>query len=461
MAGRERLAILACVQSVFRFKAPARLALIGALLAALLAPAPATAAPTELLVATVNNGHMLELQQLSRHFTDAHPGIRLRWVTFDEGVLRQRVTEDVAARKPRYDVVTIGLYEAPVWAREGRLRPIETGAEYDADDLLPPLRQTLSAEGRLYAAPFYGESSMLYYRTDLARAAGVRLGERPTWAQLREFAAKAHDPKNGVHGICLRGKPGWGDNITIISSLANTFGGQWFDMQWRPQLTSRPWLEAMNFLVSLMRDFGPPDAAELNHNELLALFSAGRCAAWVDATIAAAQVTDPKLSPVAGRVGLAMAPTALTHKGANWLWSWNLAIPAHGDPAKAEAAQRFVRWATSREYVGLVARTLGWRRVPTGNRLSTYGEPGFQAVASAFANAELTAIASARPYDATLPKSPYVGVAFASIPEFQAIGNFTGQQITAALSGRQSVEQALQASQAFAEKALRRSGRLR
>ena len=76
-------------------------------------------------------------------------------------------------------------------------------------------------------------------------------------------------------------------------------------------------------------------------------------------------------------------------------------------------------------------------------------------------DAELTAIASARPYDATLPKSPYVGVAFASIPEFQAIGNFTGQQITAALSGRQSVEQALQASQAFAEKALRRSGRLR
>ena len=424
-------------------------------LMATLATAGLAVQAQELVIATVNNGHMIEMQKLTPEFEKANPGIKLKWVTLEEGVLRQRVTTDIATKGGQFDVMTIGLYEAPIWSKKGWLKPIATDAAYDVDDLLPAIREGLSYEGKLYAAPFYAESSMLMYRKDLADKAGIAIGEQPTWEQVRAFAAKAHDPKAGVYGMCLRGKPGWGDNMALLTTMANTWGGQWFDMSWKPQLESRPWKDAMAFYVDLMKQYGPPGASANSFNENLALFNEGKCAQWVDATIAASFISDPKQSKVADKVAFAQAPTAATPKGANWLWSWNLAVPASS--TKDEAAQKFIRWATSKDYIALVAKTHGWHAVPTGTRKSTYANPEFQKVAK-FAAAEKKAIDAANPNDSTLPKSPYVGVQYAAIPEFQAIGVGVGQQMSAALAGRSTVEQALKTSQTLAEREMKKAG---
>jgi len=415
----------------------------------------AAQAATELVIATVNNGHMIEMQKLTSHFEKANPDIKLKWVTLEEGVLRQRVTTDIATKGGQFDVMTIGLYEAPIWSKKGWLKPIATDAAYDVDDLLPAIRSGLSHEGKLYAAPFYGESSMLMYRKDLADKAGVTLSEQPTWQQVKEFADKANDPKAGVYGMCLRGKPGWGDNMALLTTLANTWGGQWFDTAWKPQLDTPAWKEAISFYVDLMKKDGPPGASANSFNENLALFNEGKCAAWVDATIAASFISDPKQSKVADKVAFAQAPIAKTPKGANWLWSWNLAIPASS--TKDEAAQKFIRWATSKDYIQLVAKEHGWHAVPTGTRKSTYANPEFQKVAK-FAEAEKKAIDSANPNDSTLPKSPYQGVQYAAIPEFQAIGVGVGQQMSAALAGKVTVEQALKTSQTLAEREMKKGG---
>ncbi|WP_062195617.1 ABC transporter substrate-binding protein [Caldimonas taiwanensis] len=412
-------------------------------------------ANTELVIATVNNGHMIEMQKLSKHFEQAHPDIRLKWVTLEEGVLRQRVTTDIATKGGQFDIMTIGMYEAPIWGKKGWLHELKTDAAYDVDDLLPAIRSALTVDGKLYAAPFYGESSMLMYRKDLADKAGVQLPERPTWPQIAELAKKIHDPANGVYGICLRGKPGWGDNMAFLSTLVNTFGGQWFDMQWKPQIDTKPWKEAITFYVDLLKNYGPPGSSANSFNEILALTNEGKCGMWVDATIAASFVSDPKQSKVADKMAFAQAPIMHTPKGANWLWSWNLAIPAGSK--KADAAQKFITWATSKDYIQLVAKTNGWANVPTGTRKSTYAHPEFQKAAR-FAAAELKAIETANPKDSTLPKSPYVGVQFAAIPEFQAIGIAVGQQMSAALAGRTSVEAALKASQTVADREMRKAG---
>ncbi|OYT89466.1 MAG: sugar ABC transporter substrate-binding protein [Burkholderiales bacterium PBB6] len=412
-------------------------------------------AATELVIATVNNGHMIEMQKLGRHFESANPGIKLKWVSLEEGMLRQRVTTDIATRGGQFDVMTIGMYEAPIWGRKGWLQELVTDAAYDVDDLLPAMRNGLSVDGKLFAAPFYGESSMLMYRKDLADKAGVALPERPTWSQVRELAAKIHNPKEGVFGICLRGKPGWGDNMALISTMVNTFGGQWFDMQWKPQIDSKPWHDAVSFYVDLLKSYGPPGSAANSFNEILALTNAGKCGMWLDATIAASFVSDPRLSKVADRIAFTQAPVAVSPKGANWLWSWNLAIPAGSQ--KVDAAQKFITWATSKDYVQLVARTNGWGSVPTGTRKSTYAQPEFQRAAR-FATAEKLAIDTANPTDATLPKSPYVGVQFAAIPEFQAIGIAVGQQISTALAGKTSVDNALKLSQAAADREMKKAG---
>jgi sorbitol/mannitol transport system substrate-binding protein len=422
-----------------------------ALVAALSLPSTAT----ELVIATVNNGHMIEMQKLGKYFEQANPGIQLKWVTLEEGVLRQRVTTDIATKGGQFDVMTIGMYETPIWGKKGWLQEIKPDAAYDVDDLLPAMRNGLSVGGKLYAVPFYGESSMLMYRKDLADKAGVQVPERPTWTQIRDLAAKIHDPKNGVYGICLRGKPGWGDNMAFLSTMVNTFGGQWFDMSWKPQIDSKPWRDAVGFYVDMMKKYGPPGSSSNSFNEILALYNHGKCGMWVDATIAASFVSDPKQSKVADKVAFAQAPTMVTPKGANWLWAWTLAIPAGSQ--KVEAARKFVTWATSKEYMQLVAKVEGWHAVPTGTRKSTYATPEFQKAAR-FAAAEKMAIDSANPNDSTLPKSPYVGVQFAAIPEFQAIGITVGQQMSAALAGKTTVDAALKASQFAAEREMKKAG---
>ncbi len=226
-------------------------------------------------------------------------------------------------------------------------------------------------------------------------------------------------------------------------------------MQWKPQVDSKPWKDAISFYVDLLKNYGPPGSAGNSFNEILSLYNAGKCGMWIDATIAASFISDPKQSKVADKVAFANAPTKVTPKGANWLWSWNLAIPAGSK--KAAEAQKFVQWATSKDYIQLVAKTNGWANVPTGTRKSTYASPEFLKAAK-FAAAEKAAIDSANPTDSTLPKSPYVGVQFAAIPEFQAIGLAVGQQMSAALAGKSTVDAALKAGQASAEREMKKAG---
>ena len=408
----------------------------------------------ELAIATVNNGHMIEMQKLGSHFEQANPGIQLKWVTLEEGVLRQRVTTDIATQGGQFDVMTIGMYETPIWGGKGWLEELDFDAGYDVDDLLPAMRDGLSADGKLYAAPFYGESSMLMYRKDLVAAAGMSIEDNPTWGHVRQVAAAIHDPDQGVYGICLRGKPGWGDNMAFITTMANSFGARWFDEAWKPQLDQPAWEHAVRFYVDLLSQYGPPGSSSNSFNEILALFNEGKCGMWIDATIAASFITDPKQSKVADKVAFAQSPVAVTHKGANWLWAWALAVPA--GTQQAADAKTFIQWATSKEYIELVGKTNGWGSVPTGTRKSTYENADFLE-AAVFAEAELKAIRSANPNDSTLEPSPYVGVQFAAIPEFQAIGVKVGQQMSAALAGKVSVKEALKRSQRAADREMRKA----
>ena len=427
----------------------------GALCAAVLCVSNTALAATDLVIATVNNGHMIEMQKLSKFFEQANPDIKLKWVTLEEGVLRQRMTTDIATKGGQFDVMTIGMYETPIWAKKDWLIPIKPDAAYDVEDLLPSIRDGLSLNGKLYAAPFYGESSMIMYRSDLVKKAGMTIEDRPTWAHIRAVAAKIHDPANGVYGICLRGKPGWGDNMALITTMANSFGGQLFDMKWQPQFTSKPWKDAVGTYVDLLKNFGPPGSSSNSFNEILALYNEGKCGMWIDATIAASFITDPKQSKVADKVAFAQSPVAVTERGANWLWAWSLAIPKSSK--QPDAAQKFINWATSKEYIKLVAKEAGWASVPTGTRKSTYASPEFVKAAK-FAAAEGKAIATGRPNQSTLPPSPYIGVQFASIPEFQAIGVAAGQQMTSALLGKVTVDQALEITQQAADREMRKGG---
>lgn len=407
-------------------------------------------------VATVNNNDMIIMQGLTDEFEKAHPDIDLEWVVLEENVLRQRLTTDIATDGGQFDVMTIGTYEVPIWAKQDWLVEFDDLPEsYNEQGLLKPIRDGLSQNGSLYALPFYGESSMMYYRTDLFEKAGIEMSDQPTWDQVQDWASQINDPDNDVYGICLRGKPGWGENMAFVSTLVNTFGGRWFDEDWHPEINSPEWKEAVSFYVDLMNNYGPPGATSNGFNENQALFSSGKCGMWVDATSAAGRLYNPDESQVADKLGFAPAPVAKTPKGANWLWSWTLAIPASSD-AK-DAAKTFITWATSQDYIELVGEKEGWTSVPPGTRESTYENPKYQEAAP-FADFVLNAIQTADPTDSTLKPSPYIGVQTVNIPEFQSVGTQVGQMIGAALSGEQSVDAALDQAQRSVERTMRQAG---
>jgi len=427
------------------------------LFAGALALALATSASAETLtIATVNNGDMIRMQKLTGAFTEANPDIQLEWVTLEENVLRQRVTTDIATKGGQYDIMTIGTYEVPIWAKQGWLLPLDNlGDAYDVDDLLPPVRNGLTVDGKLYAAPFYGESSMVMYRTDLFEAAGLTMPDAPTWEFIAEAARKLTDRANDVSGICLRGKAGWGENVAFITATANSFGARWFDESWKPQFDQPEWKQTLQFYVDLLKDAGPAGASSNGFNENLALFQTGKCGMWIDATVAASFVTNPAESQVADKVGFALAPDTGLGKRSNWLWAWSLGIPA--GTQKAEAAQKFVAWATSKEYLALVAEEEGWANVPPGTRTSLYENPEYQAAAP-FAKMTLESINSADPSKPTVKPVPYVGVQFVAIPEFQGIGTTVGQLFSAALAGQMSVDDALAQAQQVTTREMTRGG---
>ena len=435
-----------------------RFARMSGLVAALLASTVAAKAadPVTLTIATVNNGDMIVMQKLSPQF-EKDTGIKLNWVVLEENVLRQRMTTDIATKGGQFDIMTIGAYEAPIWAKQGWLMSLDDlGDSYDYKDLIPQVKDGLSTDGKLYAAPFYAESSFTYYRKDLFDKAGITMPEKPTYAQIAEYADKITDKKNGIYGICLRGKPGWGENMAFLGTAVNAFGGEWFDTKWQPQLTSQPWKDAITWYLDVMKKDGPPGPTANGFNENQALFASGKCGMWIDATSGAGRVYDPKQSQVADKIAFTASPvTDKNAKASGWFWSWNLAIPT--STKKADAAKKFVAWATSKDYVKLVGQSEGWVAAPPGTRVSTYDSPDYQKAAP-FAATVLKAIETTDPKHPTVNPVPYTGVQFVAIPEFQAIGTNVGQDIAAALAGQDTADAALKKGQATTERTLKQAG---
>lgn len=405
-----------------------------------------------LTLATVNNPQMVDMQELKGEFESEHPDIEIEFIQMEENDLRDAVTADIATNGGQYDILTIGSYEVPIWAQNGWLADITEFADsaegYDVDDLMAPVRSALTVDDSLYAVPFYAESSFLMYNQEILDEHGLTVPEHPTWDEIAEMAREMHG--DGTTGICFRGKPGWGEMFAPLTTVVQTFGGNWFDEDWNATVDGEGFTEAVQFYTDLVSDAGQSDPVSYGFTECLNLFTQGDAAFWYDATSAAGSVESPDLSDVAGKVGYAHAPVVETEES-GWLWAWNLAIPESSE--NKEAAWEFMQWATSKEYIQLVGEELGWSRVPPGSRESTYEIPEYQEEAGAFADLTYDIMTSVNPEQPGVDPQPWVGIQYVTIPEFQDLGNQVSQEIAEVLAGRQSVEDALAAGQKLAEEA--------
>jgi sorbitol/mannitol transport system substrate-binding protein len=410
----------------------------------------------EISVAIVDNPQMKDISALTPSLFTEKTGIKVNYTVLDEGTLRQVTTRDVAAGGRQFDVAMIGMFEAPQFGANGSLVDLTPFASEDAsyklDDVIPSVRDGLSADGKLYAAPFYAESSFLMYRKDVLKQAGVEMPAEPTWQQVADIARKINKPD--MAGICLRGKPGWGDLGASFTTVLNTFGGTWWsatpDGSVDKAMVDQPqFREALEFYVSLIHDAGEKDAANASFNECLSQYKDGKVAMWYDATVAAG-LLEADDSPVKGKNGYASAPVVDT-EASGWLWSWALAIPKSS--SKQDLAWQYISFATGPDYLKQAGPKLegGWAALPPGTRESTYEIPQYKKAAAAFAEPTLKAMAEAPIDNPGTSKRPGLpGVQYVGIPEFQDVGNQCTQQFSAVIAKRASIDAALQSCQSIA-----------
>ncbi|MEU9218414.1 sorbitol/mannitol transport system substrate-binding protein [Streptomyces ambofaciens] len=403
-------------------------------------------------VLMVNNPQMVELQKLTAdHFTK-ETGIKVNFTVLPENDVRDKISQDFANQAGQYDAATLSNYEIPIYARNDWLHEMDSyvakDPAYDEQDVLGPMRESLTGDdGKLYGQPFYGESSFLMYRKDLFAKAGLEMPEHPTWTQVADFAEKLDGSEPGMKGICLRGLPGWGELMAPLTTVVNTFGGTWFDQDWQARLDSPEWQKATKFYVDLVREHGESGAAQSGFAECLNNMTQGKVAMWYDATSAAGSL-DAAKSPVKGRIGYAPAPVEKTDSS-GWLYTWAWGIQKAS--RNSDKAWKFVSWASSKEYEQLVGDEIGWSNVPAGKRASTYENPAYVKEAAAFQEMTRKAIEGAKPKDPGVQPRPAPGIQFVGIPEFTDLGTKVSQEISAAIAGRQSVEEALKKSQQLAE----------
>jgi len=402
-------------------------------------------------IATVNNGQMKDMESLAPEYEAQNPGVKVNFQVMEEGDLRSSVTADVASGAGQYDVVTIGAYETPQWGANGwlvNLTPyLEADASYDVEDILPPVRSALSYDGQQYAVPFYGESSILMYNKEITDAAGVTISNNPTWQEVRDAAAAVKT--DSVDGICMRGKPGWGDLFAPLTTVVQTFGGNWYDMDWNATVNTPEWKEAVTFYKEMLDESGEADPVSYSFNECLTALKNGETAMWADASVAASML-EADDSPVKGKMGYAHMPVVETAES-GWLWSWNLAIPA--STKQVDAAADFIMWATSKDYQQLVGETLGWSLVPPGARTSTYAIPEYADAAAAYGPITLEVMSSVNPVQPGVNPQPWTGIQYVAIPEFQDVGNQCAQLVADYLADRSTVDDALAKCQDIAQAA--------
>ncbi|MDQ2738255.1 MAG: sugar ABC transporter substrate-binding protein [Actinomycetota bacterium] len=434
--------------------APAASASAGAAPAgAALTKNPATDGKT-INVLMVNNPQMIDLQKLTAKNFTAQTGIKVNYTVLPEGDMRKKATLEFTSQAGQYDVATLSNFEIPIYGSSDNnwLTDLtdysKKDTSFNQSDIFPAFTKSLTVDGKLYGEPFYGESSFLMYRKDVLAAKGVTMPENPTWDQVAAAAAKLDGAQPGMKGICLRGKPGWGDFGAPLTTVINTFGGTWWDKDWNAKVNDPATVAAVKFYTDLVKQHGEVSPDQASFPECLNALQQGKVAMWYDATSAAGSL-EASDSPVKGKIGYAQAPVKST-KSSGWLYTWSWAMEKASK--NQDAAWQFISWASSSAYENEVGKQLGWAQVPAGKRTSLYNNPQYTAAAGSFAPATLKQLSAADPTNPGVQPRPTVGIQFVDINDFQAFGDdVTGKLAADVLAGGGSVDDWVKYAQSKAD----------
>lgn len=419
----------------------------------------------KVVVASVNNGPMMTMQEMAPEFTKK-TGIEVEFVMLTENDIRSKIQQDVAVGGGQFDVVTLGTSDAGTYLDSGwtdALEPLFDGMSseekdaYDFDDLIPAVLPAYSSQEKgLGAVPMYGESTMIMYRKDLFEEAGLTMPDEPTWEEIYDFATELTDPSADQVGMAMRGKAGYGENMYIFNTIMYGYGAQIATDDWQPAYETPEMAEAWEFYRTLQQDAGAAGASSNGYTETLNLMSSGKAAIYYDATVSA-DTFEADGSEIQGKLGYAMSPAGPGKGNTQTVGGWGLAVTSSSK--NKDAAFQFITWVTSKEYVQLVAEEKGWLNVLTGARSSTYQEDGYRELAP-YADIVLNSLENVDFEHPAVGDTPYVGNSLPSIPEWSGLGEQIGQILAGYIAGSDATDATLASAQDAAVQAFTDGGRL-
>lgn len=261
----------------------------------------------------------------------------------------------------------------------------KTSADYNLKDfpkgfLDPGMYPPGDASAQLYGIPISFETYILFYNKDLvAKYLGGALPT--TFDELTAAAAKItkDGAKDGVVGAVMRGIRSDAIMDTLSGVVFDAYGAKeapppyslWFDGGWdKPRLTD-PGVCAGLTNYAKMLAAGPANKYAIDWNDANTLFSQGKAAFYIDASLFGPSFEDPTASQVAGKVGYAQLPPAAAG-GASYTghWLWGLGIPKNAK--QKDAAWYFVQWMTNKANTAMIGATTGG-----APRLSSWSDPAY------------------------------------------------------------------------------------
>ncbi|WP_421761098.1 ABC transporter substrate-binding protein [Devosia sp.] len=390
-----------------------------------------------LTLASQNDQFGAVLAKMAPMFKEA-TGADLKVEIMDYGTLLTKTTADFVGDTKGYDLVTMDIVWAGSYAENGYSVDLtdwvkRDAAEIDLDDIYPVVLSSLGQyEGKYVAFPFAAYANVLAYRKDLFDAAGLAV---PTSMEdLVEDAKKLTDPAKNQYGFVANGQKG--PAVAQDWMQYNTqMGGSILGADGKPALNSPENVKSLTVYKQLFTDSAPPGAIEYDWGGREESFRQGIAAMMQTWSVGAPGYSDPAVSNIVGKAGIAPAPVGKGLKPEYGVGGWGMAINADIDDKQKEAAWTFIKWLVSK---------------PVHKEFNLEGAGSFMRK-SEMTDPDLTAKFDFLPVVATTYENGN-GEYRPRIPQYPEIQDILGSAVNAVLAGAAEPQAALDEAQAEAIK---------
>lgn len=183
----------------------------------------------------------------------AHPGQKATLIELPDAAdaQLQQMVQNAQVKSDAYTVLGLDVTWTAEFAANRWVDPVPASLTkaVDTSGMLPVSLATAKYRGTLYAVPWQANGALLYYRTDLLKAAGIK-APPTTWQQMQDDCAKVQKLPQGKGLHCYTGQFDKYEGLVVnFSEAVQSAGGQVFDASGKPTVDTPQAKAALTWLA--------------------------------------------------------------------------------------------------------------------------------------------------------------------------------------------------------------------